>query len=109
VSSYQDRIKEYFATLPPILSREKAREILGNISVAYYYVLAGEKKIQLVKMGRKSLAVTASVEAYLLTLPPAEITPLTKPAQEREKRPPHQFEADQPEASKGRRVAARGR
>ena len=81
MSSYQDRIKEFFAPLPPVLSREKAREILGNISVAYYYVLAGEKKIQLVKMGRKSLAVTASVEAYLLTLPPAEITPLTRPAQ----------------------------
>ena len=91
MSTYQELIKDFFAPLPPVLPRERAREILGNVSVAYYYVLAGEKKIQLVKMGRKSLAVTASIEAYLLTLPPAEITPLVaKPKDRKEAQPRHQ-------------------
>jgi hypothetical protein len=78
VSTYEDNVREFFSKLPPLLEGPHAREILGNMSVAKFYQIAGDGKIRLRKADGKSLAETASLLEYILTLPEAKITPLVR-------------------------------
>jgi hypothetical protein len=78
VSTYEDNVREFFSKLPPLLEGPHAREILGNMSVAKFYQIAGDGKIKLRKADGKSLAETASLLEYMLSLPEAKIAPFLK-------------------------------
>jgi hypothetical protein len=51
-----------------------ACRLLGGISVAQFYILAGRKAFRVVKLGRRTMAEGTSLRDYVESLPEAQIT-----------------------------------
>jgi hypothetical protein len=51
-----------------------ACRLLGDISVAQFYILAGRRAFRVVKLGRRTMAEGTSLRDYVASLPEAIIT-----------------------------------
>jgi hypothetical protein len=67
-------VEEYRRRLDPFITFKEAAKI-RRCHISHLYVLAGLKRIRVVKDGKKSLIDTASLLDDMMRLPEAEIAP----------------------------------
>jgi hypothetical protein len=65
---------DFVRSLPPLITIQKACEV-RQCHPSHMYVLAGKRRIRLVKDGKKTYVDTASLIADIMALPEADISP----------------------------------
>jgi excisionase family DNA binding protein len=83
----RSRARPALTIKPPVMSLEQAALYLGDRSQSTVRDLIAVGKIQAVKDGKRLLAITASMDAYLATLP--VVTDLKPPHPKKFKRTEH--------------------